>query len=187
MQRSLTFVPGNWDNDMARDAAASNDFRQLIWRLWWHEYFPQHRLVGRGFGFKSEWTKPSAYNPRATDYKQMVEVGNIHNGLFASLDAVGIIGTLFFIAWNVQLLFRTFRVSFDKTNPAGFALRFLALQLAVSILCYWFGAVTLGTFLPQQFALAGVFLKLHRSVQHKPVAATLPQPVRQETPEVARV
>lgn len=188
MQRALTFVPGDWDYDMARDAAGSNDFRRRVWRLWWYEYFPQHRLVGRGFGFKSEWTKTSAYYPQATDYKQMVEVGNIHNGLFASLDAIGIAGTLFFIAWNIQLLFRTFRVSFDKANPAGFALRFLALQLAVAILCYWLGATTLGSFLPQQFALAGVFLKLHRSVQPKPVAASLPQPVRQEGPaEVARV
>ena len=114
----------------------------------------------------------------------MVEVGNIHNGLFASLDAVGIIGTIFFIAWNVQLLFRTFRVSFDKANPAGFALRFLALQLAVSILCYWFGAVTLGTFLPRQFALAGVFLKLHRgadseAIRAQPTTGTL-QEVRRE-------
>ena len=59
MQRALTFVPGDWDRVMANDAAASNDFRQQIWRLWWHDYFPQHRLVGRGFGFKSEWTKKS--------------------------------------------------------------------------------------------------------------------------------
>ena len=116
-------MPGDWDRDMANDAAASNDFRQQVWRVWWSEYFPKRPLVGRGFGFQSDWTKPSIY--QGTDYRQMIEVGNIHNGLFASLDAVGIIGTIFFIAWNVQLLFRTFRVSFDKANPAGFALRFL--------------------------------------------------------------
>ena len=180
MQRALSFVPGKWDSDMARDASASNDFRQRVWRLWWHEYFPKRPLVGRGFGFSSEWTKTSVYNPMATDYQQTIEVGNIHNGLFASLDAVGIIGTLFFIAWNVQLLSRTFRVSFDKANPAGFALRFLALQLAVNLLCYWFGAATLGSFLPQQFALAGVFLKLYREAQPKPVTTPLPQSIRQK-------
>ena len=174
MQRSLTFMPGDWDPMMARDAAASNEFRQRIWKMWWNEYFPKRPLLGRGFGFQSDWTKPSVYKG-VTDYPQMIEVGNIHNGFFASLDAVGIIGTIFFIAWNIQLLFRTFRVSFDKTNPAGFALRFLGLQLAVSILCYWFGATTLGSFLPGQFALAGVFLKLQsESRSLRPLATPLP-------------
>ncbi len=181
MQRALTFVPGDWDQDMVMDARGSNDFRRQVWKLWWETYFPTHPVIGRGFGFRSEWTQQSIYIPTAVDYQQMVEVGNIHNGLFASLDAVGIIGTIFFIAWNIQLLLRTFRVSFDKSILAGFALRFVALQLAASILCYWFGAVTLGTFLPQQFALAGVFLKLHRDANPKAdrVPPTL-QPVHQE-------
>ena len=160
MQRSLSFIPGDWDYDMARDAAASNDFRQRIWKMWRNEYFPKRPIIGRGFGFQSEWTKESIYKG-VPDYQQMIEVGNIHNGFFASLDAVGIIGTIFFIAWNIQLLFRTFRVSFDKTNPAGFALRFIGSPVSRSrSLCYWMGAATLGSFLPAQFALAGVFLKL---------------------------
>ena len=41
IQRTLTFVPGDWDRDMANDAAASNDFRQRIWKMWWNEYFPK--------------------------------------------------------------------------------------------------------------------------------------------------
>jgi hypothetical protein len=186
IQRSLTFMPGDWDRAMEHDATASNEFRQTIWKLWWNEYFPKRPLLGRGFGFQSEWTKPSIY--QGTDYNQTIEVGNIHNGLFACLDAVGIIGTIFFIAWNVQLLFRTFRVSFDRAIPEGFALRFMGLQLAASIICYWFGATTLGSFLPGQFALAGVFLKLHRTARVKPVAVPLPQPIRQYPPqEVAHV
>jgi hypothetical protein len=189
MQRAITFIPGDWDYEMARDASASIEFRQTIWKMWWSDYFPKRPLVGRGFGFEQKWTQPDVVNPTAADYQGAIEVGNIHNGLLASLDAVGIIGTIFFIAWNAQLLFRTFRVSFDKADPAGFALRFLALQLAVAILCYWFGAATLGSFLPQQFALAGVFLKLHHDSKSKPVAIPLvQQPVHRQPPqEVARV
>jgi hypothetical protein len=172
IQRPLTFLPGDWDSDMVHDVNGSDDFRRSIWRIWWNEYFPRRPLLGRGFGFQSEWTKTSVYIPTGADYQQMVEVGNIHNGLFASLDAVGIIGTLFFVVWNGQILLRALRVSFDKSNPAGFALRFLALQLGVSIICYWFGASTLGTFLPQQFALAGVFLRLYREAYPKPERAS---------------
>ncbi|MBA2434082.1 MAG: hypothetical protein H0V54_03170 [Chthoniobacterales bacterium] len=190
MQRALVFLPGNWDADMVRDASASNDFRAQVWTLWWKDVFPKQPLVGRGFGFKSSWADPTLNRPGAPDYyQQMVEVGNIHNGLFASLDAVGIIGTLFFVAWNVILLRRTVHVSFDRENPAGFALRFVALQLAVPILAFWLGAVTLGTFLPGQFAMAGLFLRLQRLSVPKPASPITPSqpPLSQRRRTVAPV
>jgi hypothetical protein len=90
----------------------------------------------------------------------MVETGKNHYGLFATLDAVGIIGTIFFVVWNLRLFARTFRVSFDKQEVGGTALRFLALYLATWIIAYWFGAFTIGSFMPQVFAFAGVFLRL---------------------------
>jgi len=94
----------------------------------------------------------------------MVETGSIHNGLFAALDAFGVIGTIFFVVWNLRILLSTFRVSFGKHEASGTALRFLALYLAVWILSYWFGAQTVGLFLPLQFALVGVFLRLQQAI-----------------------
>lgn len=162
VQRALIFMPGDWDADMALDAEASNDFRRRVWKLWRQEYFTKQPILGRGFGFRNEWVQEDVDRRGGADYQQMVETGNIHNGFYAALDAVGILGTLFFIAWTFQLLWRAVRTPFDRDNPSGFPLRFLALQLAVSILGYWGGAVTMGTFLPGAFALAGVFLKLQR-------------------------
>jgi O-antigen ligase len=164
VQRGLAFLPGSWDSDMVLDAAASNDFRFSIWSLWWKQYFPEKPLLGRGFGFNSEWTKKSIYYGNAADYKQMVETGNLHNGFLASLDTVGIVGTIFFIAWNFTLLIRTWSVPFDRRGGAYFAFRFIALYLAVSILSCWIGASSMGTFLPQEFALAGLFLRLRRDL-----------------------
>lgn len=163
VQRSLAFIPGNWDIDMKRDVTSSNDFRAQVWTIWKRYYFPLHPLMGRGFGFRSEWTKPSVDNPKAVDLKQMVEVGNVHNGFFAALDAFGIAGTIFFVIWNVRILVRTFKVPFRRNDPEGTALRFLALSLAAWIIFYWIGASNVGSFLPQEFAAAGVFLRLQRS------------------------
>lgn len=165
MQRGLAFLPGDWDADMAHDAAGSNEFRRRLWTLWTQSYFPEQPWFGRGFGFRSEWAKASASTyKKAVDYRQMVETGSIHNGLFAALDAFGIIGTVFFIMWNLRILLSTFQVSFGKHEASGTALRFLALYLAVWILSYWFGAQTIGLFLPLQFALVGVFLRLQQAV-----------------------
>lgn len=171
VQRGLTFIPGDWDQDQLRDAQASNDFRGTVWALWWKEYFPKQPLLGRGFGFRSEWAEAGTSANREDFYQMMVETGNIHNGLFAAIDAVGLVGTVFFIWWTVILLWRVLHASFDKTNEAGFAMRFIALQLAVAILSFWFGAVTLGTFLPGAFAAAGLFLRLRGPDEIKPKIA----------------
>jgi hypothetical protein len=163
VQRALTFIPGDWDPSMTLNATASDDFREKAWTLWWKEFFPAHPWLGRGFGFRAEWAAASPGEPYGNDIKQMVETGNIHNGLFASLDAVGLVGTVFFVAWVLQILLKNLRVGFDPADQTGFALRFLALQIGTVIITYWIGAVTLGTFLPQQFALTGVFLRLYRN------------------------
>ena len=189
VQRGLAFIPGNWDVTMAQDAAASNVFRRNVWELWYHQYFPAQPWFGRGFGFKSEWTKPSIYYLKGIDYQQMVEVGNIHNGFLAALDAIGIIGTIFFVIWTVRLLARTFRVSFRGNDEAGIALRFLALYLAVWIITYWVGALNVGSFLPQTFAFAGVFLRLQGNISAESKGVTLgagtrDQNIREEVTQV---
>jgi hypothetical protein len=48
------------------------------------------------------------------------------------------------------------------------ALRFLALYLAVWIGSYWWGALHVGMFLPQEFALAGVLLRLQEPMALAP-------------------
>ncbi len=160
MQRSLAFMPGDWDVEMKGDANASNDFRRNVWAVWKKDYFPLHPWIGRGFGFRSQWAERSVYKYDPYEDVQMVEVGNIHNGFFAALDTFGIIGTIFFVAWNVRLLIRALKIPFRREDAEGTALRFLALYLAVSIICFWMNAQNVGTFLPQEFALAGVFLRL---------------------------
>ncbi len=175
-QRALTFVPGDWDTEMRQSADASNDFRQHVWTTFLEDYFPQHPWIGRGFGFRSEWIAKSVFLDQAVDYQQWVEVGNIHNGFLASLDALGIIGTIFFIIWNVRLLFQTFQVSFAMKEEGGFALRFIALQLAVAILAFWVGAMTVGTYLPSVFAFAGVFLGLRRRIEMEGLTESLADP-----------
>jgi hypothetical protein len=162
-QRSLAFVPGKWDTDTAQDVTSSNDFRARIWTIWTREYFPKHPILGRGFGFQSTWGEQSVYRNDPYADVQMVETGNIHNGFFSTVDCFGIVGTLFFVIWNFRLLVQAFGVSFQKNDPSGVALRFLALSLATSIIFYWISALSVGTFLPQEFALAAVFLRLKQS------------------------
>lgn len=162
VQRSLTFVPGNWDSEMVTDAASSNQFRAQVWTTFMRQYFPAHPWIGRGFGFRSEWGQKLTYQKNMFDTVQVIETGNIHNGFLASLDAMGIIGTILFVIWNLRLLMRTLRVPFQKDDPSGVVTRFVALYLGVSIISYWIGAQDVGSFLPREFALAGLLFRLQR-------------------------
>src|SRR5262245_9703296 len=162
IQRSLTFLPGRWDSEMLSDAADSNEFRKQVWTTWERQYFPKHPWLGRGFGFKSEWGQRSTYKSDPYDSVWTVETGNLHNGFLASLDSIGIVGTLFFVIWNLRLLVRTLQVPFRRDDPNGMVLRFIAVYLAVSIISYWFGAQDVGNFLSHQLVLAGVFLRLQK-------------------------
>ena len=163
VQRSLTFIPGKWDTDVALDAAGSNEFRREVWTTWQREFFPLHPWIGRGFGFKGEWARPSVYRYDPEANRRAVEIGEVHNGLFAAVDAFGIIGAIFFVVWNARLLATALTVPFDKRAPSELPLRFLALYLATLIITYWFGAADVGSFLPTEFAIAGVLLHLRRT------------------------
>jgi O-antigen ligase len=169
-QRSLAFLPGKWDAEMAKDVTASNDFRRDVWTLWLQQYFPAHPWFGRGFGFRSDWARnysPIVATPDAN--QQMVETGNIHNGFFSALDAFGIVGTIFFVVWNIRLFWLTFQVPHPGRETGVLTYRFLGLYLATFIFCFWGGAPNIGGVLPQEFALAAVFLRLQREFAAKTV------------------
>lgn len=190
IQRALAFLPGEWDTEMTSNAQASNQFRLNVWNLWYRQYFPEHPIVGRGFGFNREWTKQSIRYGEAADYQQMVETGNLHSGFLSSLDTFGILGATFFVCWNLTLLVRALRIPFDRRPKEYFALRFLSLYLAVWILCYWIGALTVGAYLPQQFALAGLFMRLRKDIrptETPPRRSTSAGPREFQRRELARV
>jgi O-antigen ligase/polysaccharide polymerase Wzy-like membrane protein len=176
MQRSLTFIPGSWDVDMKRDALSSNEWRGQIWSQFLQDYFPRQPWLGRGFGFRSQWAKPSVYRYDPESNRQAIEVGNIHNGFLSSLDTFGIVGTAFFVLWNLRLLVRAFQVPLRKNDPAGIALPYLALGLGLWIICYWLSAASVGNFLSQEFALASVFLRLFREDESRRAASRRPAP-----------
>ncbi len=106
--------PGVYSRKMGyrdgQDAAASNDFRRQVWTIWWKEYFPRHPLLGRGFGFRSQWARTSVVQHSAWETKQMVETGNIHNGLFSAMDALESSGQFSSSFGIFGMLGRTFRV-----------------------------------------------------------------------------
>jgi hypothetical protein len=49
MQRSISFLPGKWDEDVKNSIGASDDFRDRMKDVYWREFGWQSPLIGLGF------------------------------------------------------------------------------------------------------------------------------------------
>jgi hypothetical protein len=106
-QRSLSFLPGDWDPEAIASAASSNDFRKNIIDIYEKEYLYRSPWIGMGYNVDSK-----TYNALleleqsplpGTDViyvqgKAFIEAGAFHTGWISMYNAVGIIGSVAFIA-----------------------------------------------------------------------------------------
>ena len=110
-QRSLTFLPGNWDEEAIESAKSSNDFRNNIQRVYMKEYMFKSPLIGNGFTFdprEAEILINMAGKSDTYDHyyqaKSFIITKTFHVGWISLYDAVGLIGCLSFIMLGVGML-----------------------------------------------------------------------------------
>lgn len=110
MQRSLSFLPGNWNHEAASDAEASTDWRINIWKeVWGNKEFIKNRWLGDGFGYSAYDLKiqidailgQGGYTDGTT--AQMVS-GAYHSGPLSTIRYVGAVGLLLYFGLQIGLL-----------------------------------------------------------------------------------
>ncbi len=171
-QRALVFLPGKWNPEMVENAAGSNQFRFDLWERWEKKSFVNRPWLGGGFGFKKDLLFDGNGFRHSLDYETEMDnfilTQNLHNGLFSTVDGIGILGCIFFIAWCGLTLLRIVMIFLtedaDQQNPG---LRWVMLYLFMWTCCFWFGSLRLASFLPIQLALTTVFLRLLRQHEEK--------------------
>jgi hypothetical protein len=110
-QRTLSFLPGNWDPEAVDSAKASNDFRENIKTVYVKEYMTKSPWFGNGFSINTEDFNSllggltRGYYGKDLGYvqaKAFIEGKLFHIGWISLYDAVGIIGSLGFVvlAWS---------------------------------------------------------------------------------------
>ena len=112
VQRTMSFLPGEWDSDVKRSAESSNEFRADITRVYMKEYLDKSPWIGNGFAFnprESEGYEALAHiggsaDPSYFETKAFLVSKNFHIGWISLYDAVGIIGGIAFVILNVALV-----------------------------------------------------------------------------------
>ena len=122
VQRSMSFLPGNWDKSVIESADASNDFRHNIARLYKSEYMAKSPWIGNGFtfnpsepdGLAAMATTRGVSDPEYYVTKAFLVSKNFHIGWISLYDAVGIIGGIAFVLLNITMVWTSICFIFKK-------------------------------------------------------------------------
>jgi hypothetical protein len=127
-QRSLAFLPGNWDSEVQESAIASNDFRDRIKRVYIQDDFRTSPWFGNGLSYDS--IDFARYNNLALTHDtpdfyyqtKAFTTGKVfHIGWISLYDAVGFVGFAAYLALSLSLINRTgwmvFRKDRDTHSP----------------------------------------------------------------------
>ena len=170
VQRSLSFLPGQWSTMVATDAENSSQWRFELWRTIIRDRVIKNWWVGDGFGVSQQdlWSLGTGY----TD--QVLVMGSYHNGPLTAIRAVGIIGLV--MLYVLMIGGAAYAVECVKRcrgtilQPAAI---FIAIQLVWTPIHYTFVFGDYGSQIPQQiFLLALVRLLIRMEEETRP--ATVP-------------
>ena len=104
-QRTLSFLPGTWDEDAIESGKSSNEFRKNIQDIYFREYIKKSPWIGNGFSINTkeynqyiDGLASGSGDPEYLQGKAFIEGKLFHTGWISLYDCVGIIGGLAFIA-----------------------------------------------------------------------------------------
>ncbi len=196
MQRSLSFLPGNWDEIAKRDAAGSSEWRFEMWEqaLFTDEVI-KNKILGDGFGFssreiallRSAQVGGSSGEYYDTMHEHMLLIGGFHSGPISTVRYVGYVGLFIYLVLIIGMAVMTYRtIQAAKGTPYFMAAMFFGLTW---IFYPVFFVAIFGGFEGDfpKFLLGAGMLKLMRNslrayrAEHEPAVV----PVRAEAPETA--
>ena len=98
VQRTLSFLPGNWDEVALASADSSNDFRRQIIDIYLREYAAIKPWFGKGFTFdpaEYDYYSRNGYltpNPEQSVFRAFIVCKNFHTGILSIYDTAGAVG-----------------------------------------------------------------------------------------------
>jgi len=202
-QRTLSFLPGNWNPIAVSDAKSSTEWRTHMWKtVLTEEKYIKNRWLGDGFGFTKyelfTMTQAITTGDGLAMQENMMIVGAVHSGPISAIRYVGIVGFGLFLG----LLFVTCREAVRLANRAKGTVYFpVTLMVCIPIIWepinYIFIFGGFDSALPNALFNAGLIkmlgLALPAPASPEPVRAVdLPAPRRQPAfaggrPAVTRV
>ncbi len=110
LQRSLSWIPSNWDQEIKNEVDDGWRYRSLIWNTFLEEVYPARPFFGSGRRYFPESAPPEGSISQEREFALYTQL--LHSGFFGALDFVGLVGLFLIIAvtlrayYNCYILFR---------------------------------------------------------------------------------
>jgi hypothetical protein len=142
MQRALSWLPGDWDQEAAADAQGSSQWRFEMWGWAWNDdRILRDRTWGQGFGLSIDDMNLIANSLVAggggasllggSDRESFMITGAFHNGPLSTIKYIGIVGLCLYYPLMCYMAVLAWRVCKRARGTKAFT---LALFLAIPII-----------------------------------------------------
>jgi hypothetical protein len=120
-QRTLDFLPGDWDPEVVATTESSNDFRDKIKAVYIREELRKSPFFGNGFSYDSDEFAKMNYlaltqeTPDGYYSTKIFVTGKMfHIGWISLYDSVGLVGAAVFLFFEGALIWRTGREIYSR-------------------------------------------------------------------------
>jgi hypothetical protein len=148
VQRTLTFLPGNWDLEAKADAKHSSEWRFEMWEIaMTSDKYIRNKLLGDGFGFTRKdyeimmdsFVGGAGFGGENAQQERFMINGDFHSGPVSAIRFVGYVGLGLFLI----LLFYAAKYAFEtiwlaRGTPFEMCVYFYALPMMISPFFYIF-------------------------------------------------
>ena len=176
MQRALSWLPGDWDQEAVMDAEGSTQWRIEMWGWAWNdERIMRDRVWGQGFGFTIDDMNLIANSLVAggsgssllggSDREQFMVTGTFHSGPLSSIKFIGVVGLALYYSLICYMAVLAWRLCKHAQGTTAFT---LALFVGIPIIYEPFNFVVIFGALdisyPQTLFWAGLLIMTQRHV-----------------------
>ena len=191
IQRTLLFLPGNWDREIAKSAEGSADFRKDIRRVYFKEFYRADNFLGAGYLYDRDdlvssqeefWRQMGLRQAMDQDdgVRSFIRRRAHHEGIIDIHHILGHVGTVIWVIFGVLALWKCLsflHVQEGKRNPTA---NFGATLIVVVVLTYWFLFGCLKEMMPELYSFMFCFVvgqeTLFRSKSSRRDPVTLNKP-----------
>jgi len=141
-QRTLSFLPGNWDPSAVAAAKDSSEWRYEMWRIALSsDKYIHNKLLGDGFGVsRPDYERMMdamlggvGFVGESVTQERFMVSGQFHSGPVSSIRFVGYVGLVFFLVLLLILAKRAYQMIVDSR---GTPYQFVTLFIGIPILIY---------------------------------------------------
>jgi len=192
VQRTLLFLPGQWDPVIATSAEGSSDFRKDLKRVYFNEFFHWDSFFGDGYLYAREdlaSSQEAFWNRigyKVSEDKDDVIRGFIirrahHEGIIEIHHLAGHVGTIIWGFFSLIALYQCSRFVFSvPLNAMTRTANFGATLVIMNVLTFWFLFACLSEMMPDFygflfcFAIGQVIIGYHSKAPHSSPATRWP-------------